>query len=510
MKHLRIFLLSMAVLALMGGSAFAGTTLVNAGAAGANFQVSLEAMGAARNVTVIGTVAAGNLPGTAAIGYTAAQALATQNLLNVAFSGAAFTGVALNICAMNSIGDALVANATPTAGSTNANFQLNGAANANLGSGNSLYITSGACGGAGINAPVQISATAVSAKPTVQISAQTAGGILIDTSTAKQLANIAPEYSVVNNNSLHTIDFLSTPFNGTKIISVGGGASNVTADANAAGVTNSVGVLVAALPAGASFTSNGSPGAGAQNAALTVSAVVNLQDSASWQGVKSVYLVAAGAACTIAANVVINSAPANTVTLTIPTTAGGFNGTATAQYDLCVQADGVSSLQTRVITAADAITVSGGGTVPAAPFANAMTWNLNAYQAVIPFVVNSAVVPTFCLVNNGAAARTGTVLVDVLSSEGAVVLTNLNLGSLAPQKSQLFEFQGNEIDTVSTTGVTAKVADLTALGANTRYAPRLTVTVNPNNVQVSCIQTDPSTGVKRLVPVLSNATNFNQ
>ena len=280
---------------------------------------------------------------------------------------------------------------------------------------------------------------------------------------------------------------------------------------------NSVGVFVSAAistSAANTFSTNGSSGAGGQNAALTVSAVVSLQDSAAWQGVKRLYLVPSATACTIGANIVANSAPANTVALTLPSTGAGggnFNGIATSQYDLCIEADGVTSLQTRTITASDAITVSGGGTVPTAPFANAMTWGLNAYQGLIPFMVNAASVPTFCLVNNADIARSGSVLIDVISSEGAIVITNLNIGTLAPKTSQLYSFTGNEIDTVSTAGVAVKVGDLTTLGANVRYSPRMTVTVNPNNVTVACIQTDPVSGVKRSVPVFSsNNVNFKQ
>ena len=201
MKHLKIFFLSMAVVGLMAGSGFAGTTFINNGVAGGNFQVSLEAMGAARNVTIVGVAAGSNLVATAALGYTAAQALVATNLLTVTFTGAGFTGDPLNICAMNT-NDVSVANATPTAGAANWNFQLGANATLTLagaGGANSIYITKTACGVAAMNMPVQISATAAAVNPTVQITAQTSGGVLIDTSTAKRLATVAAEYSVVNN-----------------------------------------------------------------------------------------------------------------------------------------------------------------------------------------------------------------------------------------------------------------------------------------------------------------------
>jgi hypothetical protein len=115
-------------------------------------------------------------------------------------------------------------------------------------------------------------------------------------------------------------------------------------------------------------------------------------------------------------------------------------------------------------------------------------------------MVNSSVVPTYCLINNADTARTASVILDVISSESAVVLTNATLGSIASKTSNMATFT---TDSASLAGGTA--VSLSTLGADKRYSPRLTVTTNPNNVSMTCIQTDPVSGAKRAVPVLSSA-----
>lgn len=488
-KYFKFLLLAMVVVGMMAGTAFAGTTTVNAGAAGANFLASLETTGAARNVTVTGAVAAGNTVATAAIAYTTGQPLVAGNLLTITFANAGFTGDALNICSMIAAGDAGVANATPTAGATSANFQLSGA----VGAGNSVYLTSGGCGAAAINVPVQIAATTSATTATVKVDAITSGSVSIDTSTADLLATIQPEYTVANTSSNHTIDYLGTPGDGTKVISVG--AANVTVDSNAAGSAN-----VASITRTANNYTCNSAGA---NAGLTVAAVLSLTDSADWQGVSRVYLMPNATACAIAANVVANTAPSGTVALTIPTTgASNFNGTATSSYNLCVEVDGTTSLQTRTLQASVDVGVTGtGANDPGAAAADdAQVWGLNAYQALIPWMVTTSSVPTYCLINNADASRTASVLVDVISSEGGIIVENLNMGSIDPQTSNMAVFSA---DSASLTDGTA--VSLTTLGDNKRYAPRITVTANPANVTMTCIQTDPISGSKRAVPVLTGA-----
>jgi hypothetical protein len=491
-KYFKFLLLAMLVVGMMAGTAFAGTTTVNAGAAGANFLASLETTGAARNVTVTGP-GAGNTVVTAPIAYTAGQALTSGNLLTVTFTNAGFTGAALNICAGNAPNaDQLVANATPTAGATNMNFQLDIPAGMTLGAGNFVYLTSVACGTG--NVPVQIAATTSATTATVKVDAITAGGISIDTSTADLLATIQPEYTVANADSAHTIDYLGTPGDGTRVIS-GGAAANVIVDSSVGGAVN-----VASITRTANDYTCNSAG---QNAALTVAAVLSLTDSADWQGVSRVYLMPNNTACAIAANVVANTAPSGTVALTIPTTgASNFNGTATSSYNLCVEVDGTTSLQTRTLQASVDVGVTGtGANDPGAAAADdAQVWGLNAYQAVIPWMVTSSSVPTYCLINNADASRTASVLVDVISSEGGIVVENLNLGSIDPETSNMAVFS---VDSASLTGGTP--ASLTTLGDNQRYAPRITVTANPANVTMTCIQTDPISGSKRAVPVLTGA-----
>ncbi|HIJ60728.1 MAG TPA: hypothetical protein HPP56_08990 [Nitrospirae bacterium] len=43
-------------------------------------------------------------------------------------------------------------------------------------------------------------------------------------------------------------------------------------------------------------------------------------------------------------------------------------------------------------------------------------------------------------------------------------------------------------------------------GSGKRYTAKITATAHPDSVTMSCIQTDPVTGVKRQVPVTHNST----
>jgi hypothetical protein len=69
-------------------------------------------------------------------------------------------------------------------------------------------------------------------------------------------------------------------------------------------------------------------------------------------------------------------------------TAAGFNGDTIGarQFALCVEADGTSSLQGRTITLSENVDVTGTGANDPAThaFATAMTWSVNAYQALPP------------------------------------------------------------------------------------------------------------------------------
>jgi len=93
-----------------------------------------------------------------------------------------------------------------------------------------------------------------------------------------------------------------------------------------------------------------------------------------------------------------------------------------------------------------------------------------------------------------------TVLLDVLSSEDGVVIATQILGTIAAKTSNMATFTA---DSASRAGGTP--VSLSTLGTDKRYSPKVTVTVNPNSAGMMCIQTDPGTGGKRAVPVLTNS-----
>ncbi|MFO0751885.1 MAG: hypothetical protein U0411_00985 [Thermodesulfovibrionales bacterium] len=90
-KYLKVFLLAMLAIAMIAGTAFAGTTSVNHLAAGANYTAALEAMGAARNITIVGSNTSNVLASSKPVAYTLGQNLTSGNLVAVSLSGAAFT-----------------------------------------------------------------------------------------------------------------------------------------------------------------------------------------------------------------------------------------------------------------------------------------------------------------------------------------------------------------------------------------------------------------------------------
>jgi hypothetical protein len=492
-KHFRFLLLAMLVVTLLAGTAFAGTTFVNNGVANTAYTASLEAMGAARNVTLVG---AANGP----ISYTVTQAITGGNFLQVSFTGAAFAGNQVRVCkadanaAGNQIGIAI-----PSGGLTSYSIQLATAnATATIPVGESVYLTTdAACNntGAGSNLIVQLSSTSSASTPTVAIGIVSSGNMVVDTTSTKTLANIRPEFTVnvpgPGGTGAHIVDYLGSPGNGTRFTVTPTGATNLTASSvAAANITKTANNYAA---------NNGTAAGGADNASLTVGAVVSLTDTQSWQGVSKVFINtvnAAGGNCidTAGSNSVGTASPSGTVTLTLPT--GAFNGMQSVDLSFCIVGKGTSSLNPRTISGSIDVNVTGtGANDPAASTAgNVDVWTLNAFQTAIPWAVNSTAVPTYCLISNTSTTRTASVIYDVLSSEGGVVFSNQTLGTIAPMTSKLVTITGNSVSLAGGTPL-----DLTSLGADKRHMDRITVTVAPDQVTVSCIQTDPLTGGKRNV-----------
>ena len=488
-RHLKILLFGMAVIGLMAGTAFAGTAKVNHAANNAAFTASLEAMGAARNVVLVG---AANGP----INYLVTQVITGGNFLTVAFTGAAFAGNQVRVCKLDAAAAGnQVAIATPASGATSYNFQI-GATNAAgaVPAGESVYLTTdGACNttGASANLITQLSITASATNPSATVGIVSAGNLAVDTGSAAQVARIASEWAASTGAANNTVDYLGTPGDGTRFV----GNLTYAAAGNVVGAANIVQTL---MNYGA---------ANAAGAALTARAVVQLTDTANWQGLSKVFLSNLNAA----ANCANDNAAANLVgtgtlsgTLSLSVTAAAFNGVTDGGANLmvCLQANGTSALSIpRTIAASVDVNITGTGpNDPAASsFATIDIWDTNAYQGYITWLVNSSLVPTYCLFGNNDTVRTATAIIDVLSSEGAVVLSG-TLGTVAPKTSNMVTFTG---DSASLAGGTA--LSLSTLGADKRYITKFTGTVTPNNGTLTCIQTDPVTGAKRSVPVLSNS-----
>jgi len=73
------------------------------------------------------------------------------------------------------------------------------------------------------------------------------------------------------------------------------------------------------------------------------------------------------------------------------------------------------------------------------------------------------------------------VLMDILGSEGAVVLSD-TLGTIAPKTSKLATFTAN----LATLGTGTPIS-LSTLPVDNRYAAKLTVTATPADVSVTCV-----------------------
>jgi len=514
-RHLKILLFGMALIGLMAGSAFAGTTQVNQGAANAAYTASLEAMGAARNAEISANVAAAAAAANYAVTYSTSQQIATSNFLSVTLTGAAFTGNTIRMCKAIAAGantDGIYAVATPPAASTSYNFQINYAAAGDtndLVAGSILYLTTAtACSNSAGSMPasnllLQLSSTSAATSPSIAVAIISSGGLSVDTSSTKQLALITKEYTVGFAATNHSVDYLAvTPANGTRL-----NPGNV-AFAGTPAANNAINIRV---PVALNFTANGSQagGAAATNAGITVSGVVQLTDTAAWQGASKVFLsnfANYNGTCTDNAggNLVGTGSPSGTLSFTIP--AGAFNGgiqaggAAAANLAVCLMADGNSLSQPRTIQASVAInTGTGGNSDAATSFTTLDSWDTNAYQGYATWVVNSSLVPTYCLISNNDTTKSVTALLDVASSEGGVVLSG-TLGTIASKTSNMLTFTGNSASLTDGTAV-----DLTTLLADKRYAAKITLTTSPNNATVTCIQTDPTTGAKRAVPVVTNS-----
>ncbi len=138
---------------------------------------------------------------------------------------------------------------------------------------------------------------------------------------------------------------------------------------------------------------------------------------------------------------------------------------------------------------------------------SAGAWSLNAYQGIIPYILTLGNHETFCIVANNSGSRVD-VFFDIISSEGSVSdLINLDLGEIEDNSLAFIQFDGTEITLMDKT-LTGATVDVSAMGSDViRYAGKIIITGNKDNLWTSCMQRQGgSPQNKRFVPVLTDRT----
>lgn len=486
-KYSRILILAMLVVGLMSTGVWAGT-VITSGAA--SITVALEAMGAARNYTTgTGVGTSGTVVSTYPIKFITSQAYASGSLVTVSFTNAGFNAVPYYLCETGNTtpyfrAGGPAAYATPTANATNQAFVLS----SSVGAGNALLLVTSASATdcANIGAPsLVLSFQPVSSAAMATVSFSTAiGGTVYDSGSAVNFANISSQFSTAYNSGNSTIDY----------------ANNATANGSNFGGTNtttqsgSANIAYTAMAINAANTV-------APSAGLTVSAILSLQDSASWQAVQRVYLMSGNAVCALVNNVVVNNAPSGTVALAVPSNT--FNGAATYAGNVCADVKGNVAIQSRTIKGSYAISVGSGGVSPAADsYTQVMAWMPNSYQAIVPYLSADSTYGTICFINNKSTVA-AVATADIVSSESGVLLTSQAIGSVGAGKTVRVDF-ASTITPYTYSGSTETAGTpvtLTGLQTTDRYSAMINVGSAPANITVNCIQKDPA-GSKRAVPVL--------
>ncbi len=502
-RYLKILVLAMLAVGLIASGAFAGSIAFlgpggNMTAPNTPYSVALEAMGAARNLTMVGADASGSIVAPALV-ITPGQAISSGSLLTLSFTNAGFDGGIVYLCqidsANNTTNQAPVGSATPSANSTSQAFVLSGG----VASGNKVMLTANAnssncVGNANFNVRFQPVSSAAMASVSYNV---VVSGTTYDSGNAvNNIGNISRQYSTAYSSNTSYVDFLNSPANGSKF-ATNTVYTSMGSNANIANTARDVNTTDAP-------------------ASLTVAALISLQDSASWQGVTSVYARKNGTTCGASqANNVANNSPSGTVNLALP--AAVFNGAGTTQaadVTICAQVAGNAVLQTRTIKAAVDINVTGTG--PNDPgidaYTTIMQWQSNGYQGIIPYLSAQSNYLTVCFINNKGNVS-GPVTADILTSESGATLTSLtglSVGTLAAYGTLRVDF-ASAITPYTYSGGTESAGteiSLTGLQSNDRYTAMINVGASPTQITVNCIQLDPA-GSKRAVPVLTQTSTSN-
>jgi hypothetical protein len=477
-KYIRILLLAMLVVVMASGIAFAGNIVANGGT---NLSLALEAMGSARNLT-----------SESGIVFTSSRSLIAGDLVNFTFTNVGMAGESQTVYFCETVGSTIMDQLTPTANATNISLR----ANKSITAGSSMYLSTTACVNNAFNFRFQSVSSAAMASVSFTITGAGGGGTL-DTANAVNFANISRQYTTAYSNNTSTIDYLNAPANGSKF------ATN-----NAYTATGSGGNIVAS-----------SPNLSTQGAGLTVSALLSLQDTATWQGVRSIY-VRSGAStiCNAAgSNLVANNSPSGTVNLAIPS--GSFNGMSGANnmFSACAEVTGAAALNPRTISGAFDIGVSGTGANDPAmdSYRSLMMWLPNGYQGVIAHGTTYSGWPTYCVINNSSTSSAN-ISVDILTAESGAALSGLSglsLGSIPASAQKLIVFSGTSITPYTwsngaETADTANAKTLTGLNSTLdRYSARINVATSPSTVTVKCYMGAGGTGTYVDIPVFTSGSD---
>ena len=506
-RFFKVSILTMLCVFLVAGTAMAGT-IQYTGSGNVAANIALEAMNSVRSFTLASTVPGTGFTGgtainnAASITITPSTSLASSNLLTVTFTNAGFAGDPVALCAVGI--NAPIASSNSTNNATTLLFQLIGNASA----GQQVFVTDdpaqiiaggGNCNLSNATLAVHFLTQTTAQLATVSYSDATSGNAVIDFSaTAANVANIAPQFLTTYSGGTSTIDYITGNANGTQFTT----ANNAAVGGNASINFTNMAINAAGVAA---------PGAN-----LTVTALLSLQDSANWVGVKDVYLstgTCSGFSTTVGGT---NNAALLNGTVNLAVNSGSFSGSASFVGTVCVDAVGNTVLVARTITGG--YTINANGVLARGHSAESghllMTWTPNGYQGIIPYINGSATFDTVCVLSNEGTA-TAAVKFSALSTESGAALAGLQgivLPSLPGGSSMRLDLTSSLTPYTYSGGVetVGTPIPLTGVQPNDRFTGQLNISAAPVTITVNCIQTDTLAGVKRSVPVLQSQTTGTQ
>jgi len=459
-KIFTVMALSIFLTIFAGGPVFAGVTWVNNGGANAAFNVSSETLGAARNLTITGAVPVMPVNNTdSAVSYVISTNLTSGYVVNVNLTNCAFTGNPVFLCGFNQNGNQIdLTQGTPAAGSTSHSFVAAPAGANIVPAGNVVWLANTSIATGTNCGQLTLQKTADTSPGQVRIDMTYFGSTVDAASTATAFTPTRERTPVITTRNM-TIDYLSAPFNGTLFTAGSSGGVTARNVAGNAGLAFNIGYTATDYHLGAV--------AGALNAGLTSSAVVNFDSSSDWTGVNRVWL---GTNSTAAANNLSNivSNPSGAVALNWATSA--YNQTVALDKGcmLYVEVDGATQLPARTLQGNLTVNVAGTGANPLAPATGIFQiWGTNGYQAYVPHVRYGETTRTFIrLVNNSANAMN--LMGNIITGDGTTII-GADLGVTSIGAGQTITLNGQTVGELNGLGATNNYA-LSLYGAGTAEA----------------------------------------